>query len=326
MSGLERSIRGSATTVGGKDVHIVSAPHDCAAKPQNAGQATQLFMDGSRISTKQSNQCNPSSHHGTATLLELPAEVRLEIFGYFRNLPEEIATGHDEITRTRQMQARAALRLVCKQISSEWSPIFFATTTVVLNVCKNRTLERVESTFLAQPIADRLANLRKLSYEVSTTEHHLVSLGISQTRKLFLLAGILSTHKALFASLGEVLLSARALPVFLRTKNLLHTEDGEFWNHLWRTTSDNLRGGHWWDIYVRFREQLPSNTPEPWSVIRKMQYETTDETTLFFPSYRRRTYRVDVVQLVFRKPPMSTLTSTALDGWVELPWEDATIE
>ncbi|KIW19608.1 hypothetical protein PV08_00181 [Exophiala spinifera] len=60
-------------------------------------------------------------------LTGLPLEIRLEIFGYFTGAPTE----YDEQERQKIELTRRSLLLVSRQVNTEWTPLFFNTTTIM---------------------------------------------------------------------------------------------------------------------------------------------------------------------------------------------------
>ncbi|OQV11110.1 hypothetical protein CLAIMM_15005 [Cladophialophora immunda] len=83
-------------------------------------------------------------------LLDLPPEIRLQIYRYFATvgkiiLPKEPALYRRKVNELEKRKrgvrdakaTRTSLQWVCHQISEEWAPIFFSTTTIVVNPARS---------------------------------------------------------------------------------------------------------------------------------------------------------------------------------------------
>ena len=139
-----------------------------------------------------------STHRGPLSFLEMPTEIRLQIYGYFKDIPES-ATASSEISDREQiLQTRDSLHLICRVVNKEWWPLFYASFTIAIGGEGDKSLERLEMDFLLQPLPHKLTNLRSLSYRITTDR--TVSLGWLHTQEAAHLAGILSStenHSAL---------------------------------------------------------------------------------------------------------------------------------
>ena len=71
----------------------------------------------------------------TLTFLDLPTEVRLQVYGYLSTFinAESANSVKQRRERSQVLTTRYSLQLVCRQITTEWSPLFYATTTIVAN-------------------------------------------------------------------------------------------------------------------------------------------------------------------------------------------------
>ncbi|EXJ93928.1 hypothetical protein A1O1_02321 [Capronia coronata CBS 617.96] len=69
-----------------------------------------------------------------STLLDLPTEIRMMIYGHFARASDKQV---DEGTYEAVSQDRKNLMLACRQISHEWAPLFYQSTTIVVNT-RNR--------------------------------------------------------------------------------------------------------------------------------------------------------------------------------------------
>ncbi|EXJ94807.1 hypothetical protein A1O1_03205 [Capronia coronata CBS 617.96] len=102
------------------------------------------ILKGTRQTPRQTPYCKQAAIQARKTpqifpqrsrFLELPLEVRLSLYSYFIDIPLTIGCGYD-YTNKEMVLARKTLLLVCRQMHEEWAPLFFRSTTVVVNTLK----------------------------------------------------------------------------------------------------------------------------------------------------------------------------------------------
>ncbi|OAP65519.1 hypothetical protein AYL99_01491 [Fonsecaea erecta] len=97
--------------------------------------------------------------------LDLPSEIRLHIYDYFA-VEDTSAPADDESVK----QTRKSLQTVCRQISNEWTPIFFSTTTIVVDSsnCTERWGSKTDVGAIGTgTMTDNLKYITKLKYIIA---------------------------------------------------------------------------------------------------------------------------------------------------------------
>ncbi|EXJ92158.1 hypothetical protein A1O3_00708 [Capronia epimyces CBS 606.96] len=141
-----------------------------------------------QVNTKEGSTKEGSTKEGPTkegptqlSLLDLPAEARLQIYNCFTPVPPRDFDELDEAADTaRQLlvEARKNLTLVCRQITEEWTPMFYRSTTFVVNHLKPRhiSVNLKECRATPQAFADmflknldtyKLRNIVRLAYDTS---------------------------------------------------------------------------------------------------------------------------------------------------------------
>jgi len=85
----------------------------------------------------------PEPVQQNSRFLALPLEVRLQIYSYFALIPPCAYLSHFPLEQNEHhlaKKARKNLLMVCRQVAKEWSPIFYRSTTIVVNTMRPEAL------------------------------------------------------------------------------------------------------------------------------------------------------------------------------------------
>ena len=260
-----------------------------------------------------------SAHKRPLSFLDLPAELRLHIYGYFAYIPPTIPETPGSEHRSEVIETRHSLQLVCRAVNKEWSAIFYSTTTIVANKLSrrhglqyhdgrkhlNQSPQSFEVGFLEALPAYRLGSIQKIHYNISGTSIcGLPTMRVTvNDNRVWAFAAVLSRHLASLQSLCELTL----------------VSDGLQWIHLfnYRVESECDRTwagaafsyGHtrWQSTQRMYQLEMATGALSRWSVLRRMHLRSQ--------SFGYST--VDEVQMVFRKHGKATFECH--DSWIELP-------
>ncbi|KAJ9613171.1 hypothetical protein H2200_003112 [Cladophialophora chaetospira] len=260
------------------------------------------------------------------SFFDLPTETRVQIYKSFADLPvsdqafkpntyasRSLFTTALDRERLQLIATRGSLRLVCRQICFEWSPVFYATTTFELEGEGAKNLTRFENALRCYPA---FYGLRRLSYELTVGDR--LSYLWFKTEEVSQFASFLRRHIKSLDSLQEIILSANARHVI----SVVVGTDASSWENLWDGACGTDLVGSDWEHLCRYFQDYRAYNAEPllrgWSAARRMKYAKCELPEV--DGTPATHYDVSTVQVVFRKPGTSAPPAAA--SWVELPWED----
>ena len=260
-----------------------------------------------------------------ASFLGIPTEIREEIYGYFKTVPERNRTAAARAERNAIETARKSLQLVNHQVSEEWTPIFLSTTTIVATAVKgpgrtqqerarlvgyNQSLACVvfHHLFLNAYNVFDLNRITRLEYQM-----HNGSL-----RDLAIFARLLGNYMGDLESLQEVVFSATTSvnPYIGYVREFIHPGTKTSWGRAWYRTLYALGYRISWNpLAARIRNKFDfkkhGRPLRMWTTARRIGYD---------PHHRPcfGTILIREVQMVFRKPGIAP--PPPVDGWHELTW------
>lgn len=249
------------------------------------------------------------SCHPQLSFLDLPAEIRLQVYGHFVTIPAATTrTSKEQIDhRAEVILTRYSLQLLCRQISAEWSPLFYSTTTITVNgAVRYKELSRTqvhsaglspdlfESNFLLADQSLHILNaIKRIHYDATIQEgfyrRNTDYAGMQE------LSNIIATHHDVLTSLEEITLLSSGIS----QKTCQALRKGYSLKWCWLYSTAHRAGGHkgWRDA----QKCLIAN----WTAIRRMHLQREGARQSF-----------DQVALVFRKAGLPAIANA--DGWVEV--------
>ncbi|OAP64449.1 hypothetical protein AYL99_00421 [Fonsecaea erecta] len=330
-----------------KRLSSVPAPSAASSAVPNAiDQDSPATLSSAPIPQPRKILTPKGSARGSSTFvipfLQFPAEIRLEIYSYFLWVPpEKLAQRCDrkrQDNRSVLRLARKNLRRLCHQISEEWDPLFFSTTTItVRNLLPDwdsllisstrpnsplmnfgelwhKGLETISTPPQTRPLGSglfrtdflerqppyKLNRIRKLQYLITGSSLERMDL----TDLALLAAMIHGTKEDLLKSLEEVSICWRPLRVVRG-----FFKGSEIWAECSGTTDT------WDKVKALFQPEDGFGCFQNWKMIRRMCiYKAFDVYPWFMFVHGSKVHEL---QLVFRKSqPPSAARHTE---WVELP-------
>ncbi|KAJ9604105.1 hypothetical protein H2200_011628 [Cladophialophora chaetospira] len=253
--------------------------------------------------------------------LSLPTEVRIQIYGYFLTFPASKSGGSKETAqeRTEIVNTRYSLQRVCRQINTEWSPLFYATTTVVATGVLRKddsqreqtqkagfTPQRFEILFCTNYRRHITETVKWISYDASTDSSSGKNTAITKVHYLY---SALSRNIDSFKCLEKITFLSKL--TFLESVPLdaVHqTTQGTKLQKVWEEAMGYDAVGPWKEIRVPCELSGKRDGLSDWIGVRRMHFGEC-------PNCVSGKNHIDEVQMIFRKPGSPQLEDT--EGWVE---------
>ncbi|KAJ9495988.1 hypothetical protein H2202_008510 [Exophiala xenobiotica] len=88
------------------------------------------------VNTRSATKKVAEAESNRSRFTELPLEIRLQVYGYFAHCPSDLNGPHNPVLSAEEWKeikvTRRSLLLVSHQVSDEWTPVFFCTTSLLV--------------------------------------------------------------------------------------------------------------------------------------------------------------------------------------------------
>ncbi len=264
-----------------------------------------------------SSQKKPSKSHQssnaklieqTSTFLALPSEVRMMIYQYILQVPRGQGDWDNKHflagDKAAILIARKSLLHTCRQMTLEWAPMYYRSTTIVVNGAKllqtsqniiQRRLTKgptqLGNSFLKNAAPRKVQNIRKIEYDLSLPKAKAV-----QFHGADALAKLMRKYDGVLTSLTSLNLYTTSFSPARQTFQHLNVKSNPWimplhnGNEVWATIDDNAQ---WEDTIQKFLDLLGN-----WHIVIRISGRLAERN---IPSQGRQ-LTVERVSIKFTKP------------------------